>query len=223
MKSTKISRKKMLASLIILLILVTVIGTSFALWQLAISQTEKNIVTSGCFKVTYQDSSSPISMESASPIADNVGLTQTPYTFTITNVCDNYASYQVNLETLSTTNFLHHESIKIAFQDRNPEVLSNMTLADVTIDGATSSYILERGYLNHGESKTFSLKMWLDESLVLTEDMIDTVFDSKVTVIANYLGISPTYEERMDACLNSGYEEATCISSNSQYNTSITS
>ncbi len=223
MKSIKVSRKKMLASLIILLILITVISTSFALWQLVISQTEKNIVTSGCFKVTYQDNNSPISMESASPTADSVGLTQTPYTFTITNVCDNYASYQVNLEVLSTTTFLHNESIKIAFQDRNPEILSNRSVADITVDGATDSYMLETGYLNHGESKTFSLKMWLDESLVLTEDMIDAVFDSKITVIANYLGVNPTYEQRMNACLNSGYEEAVCVASNSQYNTSITS
>ena len=40
---------------IILLILVLVIGTSFAIWQITLKQEDVNTITGSCFKIEFSD------------------------------------------------------------------------------------------------------------------------------------------------------------------------
>ena len=53
-------------------------------------------------KQNFQDANS-ISLSNAYPIPDEEGISLTPYTFTITNTCETYASFQINLEILNTS------------------------------------------------------------------------------------------------------------------------
>ena len=83
-------------------VLLLVIGVSFAYWILTLTQTGTNQIASSCFDITLTNEQNAINLQKAYPILDEEGKTLTPYTFTITNNCDTFASYSVNLELLNT-------------------------------------------------------------------------------------------------------------------------
>ena len=73
--------------------------------------------TTYTFFLTY-----PIHLENAYPILDEEGKTLTPYSFTITNTCDLFASYTVNLEMLENTT-LDSKYIRVML---NNEAIQNL-------------------------------------------------------------------------------------------------
>jgi len=70
----------------ILLVVLCVIGVSYAYWQVTLTQTERNVVTSSCFRITFEDENE-IHLQNVYPTSDANGLSLQPYTFTITNQC----------------------------------------------------------------------------------------------------------------------------------------
>ena len=75
-------RKKITIFLSVLLTIIVVIGTSYALWRLTYLQDDNNLVKSGCFKINYSDKNS-INLSEAYPIEDKVGQKLIPYEFTL--------------------------------------------------------------------------------------------------------------------------------------------
>ena len=62
----------------------------------SLSQTGTNAFITDCFKITYVDSND-INLESAIPMSENDALNLTPYTFTISNICNHVINYNINL------------------------------------------------------------------------------------------------------------------------------
>ena len=79
-------------------VICTIIGLSYAYWRITYKQNDFNTLGVRCFEVTLTNEENDIQLESASPITDEEGMELIPYTFTITNTCDTYAHYEVNLE-----------------------------------------------------------------------------------------------------------------------------
>ena len=44
-------------------------------------------------------------------------------------------------------------------------LLSNFTTTSKTLDNATTSFSLTTGYLDSKESKTYTLRLWIDENV----------------------------------------------------------
>ena len=94
----------MLIILGILTIVCGIIGISYAVWRLTISQTGINKIATSCLKLELTKEENVINLQNAYPIYDEEGKTLTPYSFTITNTCDMFASFIVQLEmTCSST------------------------------------------------------------------------------------------------------------------------
>ena len=97
------NKKKVILIVVgVLLIISLVIGASYALWINTVTQKGSNVVNSDCFKISFTDKDT-IYLDNAYPILDSAANDLTPYQFTIKNVCENAANFQVNLETLSTS------------------------------------------------------------------------------------------------------------------------
>ena len=95
--------KRKTAILIILIVLILgciLLGISYAFWQLTYKQNDFDTLGVNCFELTLTNEQNDINLQSAYPISDEEGMILTPYTFTITNTCNTYAYYQVNLEEL---------------------------------------------------------------------------------------------------------------------------
>ena len=191
---TNDKRKKKVLVVLVLIGLFMLIGTSFALWQITLRQTNENVITTGCFKIDFKDDN-PINLQEALPITDEVGKKLVPYEFTLTNTCNSYANYQVNLEVLDNTNLENLDYIKVQYEEESPNLLTSNEVVEKTLSNAKSSYKLATGYLEKNEEVTLHLRLWLDEDTPTTEEMMNKIFESKVTITLSYGGV--TYKERV--------------------------
>ena len=189
-------KKRNILVLIIILVLVTsAVGISYALWVLNLTQTGQNDIVSSCFNITFTDKDN-ISLQKAYPILDKEGKKLTPYEFTITNTCDSYASFNVNLEVLNTTTLTNNDAIKAMISSKtgateteiNTSLLSSYQTITKTLDNAQTAFNLTTGYLNAKESKTYTLRLWLDENVGMnTEGVQNAKFSSKIVVTTSYI------------------------------------
>ena len=187
----KIEKKDLSKVLLILGVIVAVVGVSYALWRVSFSSTNNNSLTATCFNVSFTDQNN-ISIEKAYPLTDEDGKKLTPYTFTITNNCDTYASYDINLEVLSTSTLTNMNYIKMSLDDDILSLVSSLDVTTKTLSNASSAYKIKTSYLNAKESKTYNLRLWLDENVTgETKDVQNNTFTSKITVNASYITEEP--------------------------------
>ena len=141
-----------------------------------------NVATTECFKITLEDSND-INLDKAYPISESEGSSLTPYTFTIKNVCNKVADYQVNIETLSTTT-IDTEYIRIKLDNNESNILKRYELNESNINNnVKEGRKITTGTLRANEEKTYSLRMWIDEESTI-EQSANKEYHGKVTVIA---------------------------------------
>ena len=190
-------KKVLIIAMISVLLILSIVGISYALWTLNLTQTGENDIASTCFNISFTEKDN-ISLQKSYPLYDADGKKLTPYEFTITNNCDSYASYAVNLEVLNTTTLTNNEAIKVMFSKKEDNVesklkldlLSNYETVTKTLNNATSAFKLVTEYLGPNKSKTYDLRLWLDENVTTeTVNIQNTTFNSKVVVTANYVNM----------------------------------
>ena len=182
--------KKRLGIFIILLILVTSFGLSYAYWQFGVIQKELNVAGTKCFSLTYKDNTEAIMIDNMVPTKDEEGLKEKGYSFTIKNTCNTIATYDVNLEDiLASSNVKHfpNQYIKISLNDSTPKVLNTYEEVETTITNATNSFKLTSGSLKPDEEATYELKLWMDIETPAVDDVMSATFESKITVNTSYI------------------------------------
>ncbi len=185
-------KKKMILIMIGLFLILGVIGLSYALWARTVSQEGINTVQSTCLEIALEDEN-PITLQNAYPITDEESSLLTPYTFTITNKCS-MMEYDVNLDIMESknsngeSNRLNSAFIAIELDGEEKKLLNTFEEVDTSYQG--SDYVpVEGRYLISGElgpkeSKTYTLKLWMDEHVTAKDDSMNKNFISKIVVTA---------------------------------------
>ena len=191
-------------------LVLTIIGVTYAYWQLRLSQESEDVITSSCFDVSLSEEKDAIFLEKAYPISDKEGENLKPFTFTITNNCKANAKYQINLEALSQ----YKKEDSVISISENVRLKSDYLKAKLNVKGkegsivnltndlkvnqtlttgdaiAYEAYKLTTGYLGEKESKTYELRLWLDGDLKAEtqegQEAMNKTFASKITVTATY-------------------------------------
>ena len=177
-------RKVILIILGIFIILTSCIGITYATWNYIGSSSVANLVTSGCLKLDIEDELNNINLQNAIPITNEEGMALTPYTFTVENTCSTIASYTLNLESLSRTT-LDSNYVRTSFNGNASKLLSEYELmTTTTINGAIEGRILDSGILAPNQSKSYSLRVWLDGDITMESNIMGKVFSSKVSINA---------------------------------------
>jgi len=122
----------------VLLVASIAIGISYAYWMMTFQQTNKNVIISDCFKITFEGEND-INLANVYPMGDSDLYSfygsATPYHFTITNTCDAYASGVINLETLNSTKKLADHYVDVILYEGTKNYLdiakSNTESSDV--------------------------------------------------------------------------------------------
>ena len=177
------NRKILLVILGILLTLFLLVGVSYAYYMVTASQTNKNRLASSCISISLTNEKNDITLNNAYPITNSEGKKLTPYQFTITNTCNIFISYNVNLEMLEGTD-LSTDYIKTMVNSEAPYILSSLDSASTTIDKSTESRTLAQGSLGSGDSVDYALRLWMDENTPLNENTQDKSLISKIVVVA---------------------------------------
>lgn len=162
--------KGLLTSLVVIVFLM--IGITLAIWVKTHTQNKANVINTGCFATTYVEKSNAINLNNALPQTDAKGLTNDPFVFTITNLCNKEANYAINLEILEGTT-LDVSYLKVAVNSDKPQLLTAYSATTAIINGA-NAYNLLNSNLNsaqgaNAESATYSIRLWLDENTPISE------------------------------------------------------
>jgi hypothetical protein len=187
-------RNIVLSVIAILLTISIIIGISYAYWVARVTQSSSNIVNSDCLNLTLTDQN-PITLEKAYPLSDSEAQELTPYTFTVTNTCNLSVTYDVTLEIMDETDRLASKYIALQVDDEAKRLLSRYSEVTPTYKDETYTAVEARGIktgtLAGGESITYSIRLWMDES-VTSEDSMNKFFTSKISINAAFNQVAYT-------------------------------
>ena len=178
------NKKVLLVVIGILLIIAVSIGMSYAYYIATVSQVGQNVIRSDCFRLNFVDDGE-IVLSNSFPIRDSAVNSLTPYHFTIKNVCNLPASYQVNLEVLDDST-LDIGYLNYKLDDGAITGLDNVSVESTTptLNNATTAKIIATGNLLANEEKEYDLRVWMKESVTTADPVQNKTFKSKVVVIS---------------------------------------
>ena len=177
------NKKIILLIIGILLVISALVGVSYAYYIKSHNQEESNIVKTKCLNFSITNEKNDINLDEQYPITDSEGRKLTPYQFTITNTCEQFISYNVNLESLETTT-MDSNAVKVMINNEAPVNLSTLESTAVSIDSSKDSKILATGSLGRGDSVDYALRVWMDYGDSADTSSMNKVFESKIVVTA---------------------------------------
>ena len=179
------NKLKIFSSLLIIVLLI--MGVSFAVFQNFARQSgTNNLGATNCFSVTFEGVNNAINLANDYPIPDSEGLERDPYTFKVTNNCNQYLSLSIGVETLSTSeipsNLIKGVIVKNGGIPTSAMLLSSGKTMEAQ-NGGTAYELLTDG-LGAKASKTYDLRLWFDESMT-KEQGASKKYQGKVIVGAS--------------------------------------
>lgn len=164
-------------------ILICIISISYAVWTQFIGGKKINQITTAKLSIKFKNEENAILLKNSLPVTDEQGKLVEPYTFEVENVGKVNANYRLYLaEDLESYKKDNCEKNKMSLSDikysfKNLENNSSNT----NIVSATNG-MLDQGTLGIGESKSFSLKLWIKSDA--ESDIMGKHFHGKVKIEA---------------------------------------
>ena len=177
------NKKIILLIIGMLLVISALVGVSYAYYIKSHNQEESNVVKTKCLNFSLTNEKNDINLDEQYPIQDTEGRKLTPYQFTITNTCEQFISYNVNLESLEATT-MDSSAVKVMINNEAPVNLGTLDSTSVSIDGSKDSKILATGSLGSGDSVDYTLRLWMDYGDSPDTSSMNKVFESKIVVTA---------------------------------------
>lgn len=164
----KYNTKSWIIILVTVLLLITVLSTSYAVFTVRNVGKKTYLLTVGTldFKISNEDNS--IRLFNAYPMSDSDGKQLTPYVFTLTNTGTLKEYYKVSLVLDEEK---RNDCTDCEFLD------SNKIRFSLSIDGTNNSVrtlsdntVLDVGSLEKGEERNYKLNLWLGEDATIEEE-----------------------------------------------------
>ena len=182
---TKMGKRQLMLTLLSIFgVTMLSIGSTFAIFTVSSKSAEYNVIKTGTLNINFAaDASSTVGLNNALPMSDTNGLAQSGTTFTITNTGSLPANYSVSLK----------DDTDMVTQDNCSAKQLAKTNIKYSLDGSTVSLLstaidseLISGNLKAGESKTFTLKLWIKEDA--TNEVLNKHYHGKIVVDAEQEG-----------------------------------
>ncbi len=184
-KKDNSSKQVLLSVLGVAILVVAVVGVSFAAFTFVGTGEKENTISTGTISMTYTETSDGISITDAMPMSDAAGIAladaegaSTKNTFKFTVAATISGSTTINYEIAATkkdTSTLADSDVKLYLASvagsQETQVMAPTHYTAITADTATGtkagSMVLTSGTFTATQSTDYILKMWLDESYVI--------------------------------------------------------
>ena len=202
-------RKKVLMIIGIFIVVCVIIGVSYAYWLFTRNQTTMNKLLVGCLTLSLSDEQNDINLQKTYPISDEEGAKLVPYSFTITNTCDLFADYTINLEILGEST-LDSKYIRVMLNNEAVQNLNEYESTTTSIANSKDSKVLAKGSLGSGDSVDYTLRLWLDgETGPYDTEAMNKTLATKIVVgavVGSYSPVEQGYTTLADAILANEYQ-----------------
>lgn len=196
------SKQVLLSVFGVALLIVAIVGISYAIFVFSAKSRVDNTVRSGGITFEYLEGDSVIDINDALPVSDEVGVKQTKsFDFQVSSAIRGNTTvfYEVRAKSLTVDNKIDNQYIKIYLEKKDGDdfsmVLSpttfkenpNTSLTNISVD--TNTMLLYSGMFSGKKATTtnysdeFRLKMWLSDKYLI--DDVSRSFKIKVLVYAS--------------------------------------
>lgn len=196
------SKKVLLSVFGVALLIVAVVGVSYAIFVFSEQSRVDNTVRSGGITFEYLEGDSVIDINDALPVSDEVGKKQTKsFDFQVSSSIRGNTTvfYEVRAKSLDASNKIGNQYVKLYLEKKNADdfstVLSpttfkenaNTSLTNISVD--TNTMLLYSGKFIGKKNTTvnysdeFRLRMWLSDKYLI--DDVSRSFKIKVLVYAS--------------------------------------
>jgi hypothetical protein len=193
------SNKRKVALVVVgaLLVCAIMVGISYAFWTSTSTQSTTNNIFTSCLKIEMADSGdSAISLQNAYPLTDTEAESLTPYTFTVTNKCSNSIMYDLSLEIMEVKDTegndktLDSQYVATSFNGGVKKLLSNYdsitpTYSDSDYTASEARSLATNVSIEAKATETYTLKVWLNDSVTISDPVQNKTFISKINVTAH--------------------------------------
>ena len=176
------SRKVFLSVLGVAILLVAVVGVSFALYSTG-ANGKDNSISTGTITMSYTEPTNGILLENALPISDAAGKTlsgdKNVFTFTVATTASGTVTVPYEINITKETSTLADSAVAVYLTKgtipTETEVVPKKTMADVVLESNKSeirptayklyetSVAYENGHVTTGEATTtYNLRIWVD-------------------------------------------------------------
>ena len=195
----KIGNAKLLV-IAIVLILVVIIGTTYAWLRLTKNSDIVNKITAGNLELVLDDTTSEgIKLIKAIPMSYQQGIKTEEYTFTLTNKSST-SSYTLSLQDLDTYTNDNNEEVAITDADRLADskvryiLLKDGEEATAAKSKILTDRVIDSGTIEKGKTITYSLRIWIDSKAGdnnTEEEVMGKVFNAQLSLEATQT-VTPT-------------------------------
>ncbi len=159
----------------ILIVLIIVVSSTYAYWQITKTQKDANDIVAACLDITMQNETGTFGLSKAWPISDSEGEALTGYTFEVKNNCDENVNYIVGLNSVegSSDNYLDYSSLKLKLDDKDSSLISDF--GDIGYSDPENkevvrdSKLLSMESLDGNGTATHNVKVWIDKDAPVEE------------------------------------------------------
>ena len=179
----KKEKKKVLYRFGLPIILGTILllGVSYAWLSLTLTGTKTNVLKAGTLSLVLDDTTGEgINITGAVPMLDEVGESQSPYTFTLTNNGTVESEYTIYLDDVALESNETRLSDSVIKYNLVKDGSSSTALLSTL--GSNPNRVLDSGVIGPEESHSYELRLWLDENMTNTD--MGKVFRGKIRVVA---------------------------------------
>ena len=161
---------------------ILLLGVSYAWLSLTLTGTKTNVLKAGTLSLVLDDTTGDgINISGGVPMLDEVGESQTPYTFTLTNNGTVESEYTIYLDDVALeSNETRLPDSVIKYNLVKDGSSSTALLSSI---GSNPNRILDSGVIGPEESHSYELRLWLDENM--TNADMGKVFKGKIRVEAS--------------------------------------
>ena len=186
------NKKNILILGLILLMVIAIVGVSWAVFNYSALGTKVNTITTGSITMTYTESDNVINLEGALPTTDKTGKALSDYfEFTVSSSISGNVNINYEISAKKESGTLDDQYIKLYLtrvtssgeeELMTPETYNEETSSNTYTGRPANEMSLYTSSMNSSESNTYRLRMYVDESYNPQGDGGGKTFSVRVNV-----------------------------------------
>lgn len=171
-------------TILLLVALILCLGGTYAWLALSLQGEKTSDVIVGNLSLKLDDDSEGIYLDNAYPVPDDIGLSYSPYSFSLTNdgnIPSSYTIYLDDEEITDGSSRMNEEYVKYNLV-RNGVRESAKYLTTTKTSGGR---VLDSGILSVGQTNEYDLRLWIADTT--QNDVMTTTFAGRIRIEAEQI------------------------------------
>ncbi len=189
------NKKIFMTCMSVLLVVVLLIGGSYAWFTLTLNGTKVNVLKSGTLSLRLDEENSiGINEDKAVPMLDEDGEKLDPYHFTLINEGSEYVEYTIYFDDIA----LEENETRMADNKVKYNLVKDTRTKTALLSalGVNPNRILDHGTIKGGQTITYDLRLWIDKNA--SNEVMGQVLRGKLRVVGTQVTETVLNEENLN-------------------------